>query len=115
MLVLCVQWQVVGRYLLNDSPTWTGPVALLVLYITALGRGGGRAPTCRHLGMSAGRRCCPAAGNVAEGLIHLCVLVFAVLRWPTPAGEWLTLKWTNETHAGVPEGWTICRSSSPAR
>jgi TRAP-type C4-dicarboxylate transport system permease small subunit len=36
-LVLCVQWQVVGRYLLNDTPTWTEPVALLlVLYITAL-------------------------------------------------------------------------------
>jgi TRAP-type C4-dicarboxylate transport system permease small subunit len=37
VLVVCVQWQVIGRYLLNDSPTWTEPFALLlVLYITAL-------------------------------------------------------------------------------
>jgi len=37
LLVLCVQWQVIGRYLLNDTPVWTEPVALLLLlYITAL-------------------------------------------------------------------------------
>jgi TRAP-type C4-dicarboxylate transport system permease small subunit len=37
-LVLCVQIQVVGRYVFNDTPTWAEALALLlVLYVTALG------------------------------------------------------------------------------
>ena len=36
--------------------------------------------------------------RVAEGLIHLCVLVFAVLMAQT-GWEWLTLKWDGQTHA----------------
>ena len=45
VLIACVQWQVLGRYLLNDSPTWTEPVALLlVLYITALAVAVGEEP-----------------------------------------------------------------------
>ncbi len=37
-VILCVQWQVFGRYVLNDTPTWAEALALLlVLYVTAFG------------------------------------------------------------------------------
>ena len=37
-VVLCVQWQVFGRYILNDTPTWAEALALLlVLFVTAFG------------------------------------------------------------------------------
>jgi TRAP-type C4-dicarboxylate transport system permease small subunit len=38
LLILCVQWQVFGRYVLNDTPTWAENLALLlVLFVTAFG------------------------------------------------------------------------------
>ena len=37
-VILCVQWQVIGRYVLNDTPTWAEALAmLLVLFVTAFG------------------------------------------------------------------------------
>lgn len=33
-IVLVQAWQVIGRYLLNDSPSWTEPVALLLMNTT---------------------------------------------------------------------------------
>ena len=37
-IIVCVQYQVVGRYLFNDTPVWAEGLALqLVLYVTALG------------------------------------------------------------------------------
>ena len=37
-VVLSVQWQVFGRYVLNDTPTWAEALAmLLVLFVTAFG------------------------------------------------------------------------------
>ena len=37
-IILCVQYQVIGRYVFNDTPTWAEGLALqLVLYVTALG------------------------------------------------------------------------------
>ena len=37
-VILCVQWQVFGRYIMNDTPTWAGALALLlVLFVTAFG------------------------------------------------------------------------------
>jgi TRAP-type C4-dicarboxylate transport system permease small subunit len=37
-VILCVQWQVIGRYIFNDTPTWAEALAmLLVLYVTAFG------------------------------------------------------------------------------
>ncbi len=105
LLVLCVQWQVLGRYVLNDSPTWTEPVALLlVLYITALAVAVG-VRDAGHLGLESLVALLPrAAQRVAEALIHACVLVFAVLM--AAAGwEWLTLKWSEpKPLLGVPEG-----------
>jgi len=37
-VILCVQWQVIGRYVLNDTPTWAEALAMLiVLFVTAFG------------------------------------------------------------------------------
>jgi TRAP-type transport system small permease protein len=37
-IVLSVQWQVFGRYIMNDTPTWAEALALLlVLFVTAFG------------------------------------------------------------------------------
>lgn len=35
-LVLVLAWQVIGRYVLNDSPSWTEPVALILMSVSAL-------------------------------------------------------------------------------
>ena len=56
LIVLCVQWQVIGRYLFNDTPTWTEGVALLAGALRDdAGGGGGRA------------RCRPPRPGVAAG------------------------------------------------
>ncbi len=37
-VIVCVQWQIIGRYVFNDTPTWAESLALLlVLYVTAFG------------------------------------------------------------------------------
>jgi TRAP-type C4-dicarboxylate transport system permease small subunit len=35
-LVLVLAWQVIGRYVLNASPSWTEPVALTLMSVSAL-------------------------------------------------------------------------------
>ena len=35
-MVLVLAWQVIGRYVLNDSPSWTEPVALTLMSVSAL-------------------------------------------------------------------------------
>ena len=50
-VVLCVQWQVFGRYVLNDTPTWAEALAMLiVLFVTAFGLGVG-VRDAGHIGM----------------------------------------------------------------
>jgi TRAP-type C4-dicarboxylate transport system permease small subunit len=34
--VLVLAWQVIGRYVLNDSPSWTEPAALTLMSVAAL-------------------------------------------------------------------------------
>ena len=36
-VILCVQWQVIGRYVFNDTPTWAEALAL-VLVLFEIGR-----------------------------------------------------------------------------
>jgi TRAP-type C4-dicarboxylate transport system permease small subunit len=104
-LVLCVQWQVVGRYLLNDTPTWTEPVALLlVLYITALAVAVG-VRDAGHLGLESFIQLLPAQlqpGFMA--VIHLLVALFGVLM--TSSGwQWMVLKWNEpKPMLGIPDG-----------
>jgi TRAP-type C4-dicarboxylate transport system permease small subunit len=105
LLVLCVQWQVVGRYLLNDTPTWTEPAALLlVLYITALAVAVGvRDGT--HLSLDLLAQALPAP--LARGLAVLAqALVAGFAGLMTQQGwAWTVMKWDEpKPMLGVPEG-----------
>lgn len=105
LLVICVQWQVVGRYLLNDSPTWTEAAALLlVLYITALAVAVG-VRDAGHLGMESLVELLPAPlRRVAKAMVQLSIMAFAVLMGLS-GWEWATLKWDEpKPILGIPEG-----------
>jgi TRAP-type C4-dicarboxylate transport system permease small subunit len=50
-IVIVVAWQVFGRYVLNNTPTWAESIALvLVLYVTLLGAAVG-VRDARHIGL----------------------------------------------------------------
>ncbi len=50
-VIIAVQWQVFGRYVMNDTPTWAEAVAmLLVLFVTAFGLAVG-VRDAGHIGM----------------------------------------------------------------
>lgn len=50
-IVVVVAWQVFGRYVLNNTPTWAESIALvLVLYVTLLGAAVG-VRDARHIGL----------------------------------------------------------------
>lgn len=103
-LVVCVQWQVIGRYLFNDTPVWTEPMALLlVLYITALAVAVG-VRDAGHLGLESFVALLPRRlQRVAEALIQVLVALFAVLM-AAGGWEWMQLKWDEpKPILGVPE------------
>jgi TRAP-type C4-dicarboxylate transport system permease small subunit len=94
-IILCVQYQVIGRYLFNDTPTWAEALALLlVLYVTALGvsvgvRDGG------HIGMESLISLLPPAWQHRfELLIHALVALFGAIM-AVSAWTWTTLKWSD--------------------
>ncbi len=92
-IVVCVQAQVIGRYAFNDSPTFTEPLALLlVLYVTALGVAVG-VRDAGHIGLESLVSLLPEAWRLRlEVLIHLLVGLFgAIMVWS--AGAWTLLKW----------------------
>ncbi len=104
-LILAVQLQVVGRYIFNDTPTWTEALALeLVLYITALGVAVG-VRDAGHIGLDSLIVLLPVSLRFkVEILIHILVAVFGgVMAW---AGWiWTRLKWAElDPMLGVPEG-----------
>lgn len=103
-LVVCVQWQVIGRYLLNDTPVWTEPMALLlVLYITALAVAVG-VRDAGHLGLESFVALLPRpVQRAAEALIQLLVALFAGLM-AAGGWTWMQLKWEEpKPILGVPE------------
>ena len=77
-IILCVQYQVVGRYIFNDTPTWAEALALLlVLYVTALGVAVG-VRDAGHIGMESLLVLLPEkVRNQIELLIHVLVILFA--------------------------------------
>ncbi|MDQ8020535.1 MAG: TRAP transporter small permease [Moraxellaceae bacterium] len=59
LIILCVLYQVFGRYIMNDTPTWAEALALLlVLYVTMLGTAVG-VRDAGHIGMESLLAICP--------------------------------------------------------
>ncbi|MDB5898219.1 MAG: transporter small permease [Ramlibacter sp.] len=83
LLILAVLYQVVGRYIFNDTPTWAESGAvLLVLYVTMLGMAVG-VRDAGHIGLESMLVLVPQGVRLLmERLIHVLVLVFGlVMAW----------------------------------
>jgi TRAP-type C4-dicarboxylate transport system permease small subunit len=104
-VVVCVQAQVIGRYVFNDTPTWAEALAmLLILYVTALGvavgvRDGG------HIGFDSMVRYLPERWQLRfELLIHALVGLFGALM-ASSGWLWTRLKWSEiKPMLAVPAG-----------
>lgn len=92
-VVLCVQWQVIGRYIFNDSPTWAEALAmLLVLFVTSFGLAVG-VRDAGHIGLESLVGLLPEKWqHRIEILIHALVAFFGVLMvqggWLWAAAKW---------------------------
>lgn len=105
LLIVCVQWQVFGRYVLNDTPTWAENLALLlVLFVTAFGVAVG-VRDAGHIGLESLVVLLPARWQRRiEFLIHALVGLFGVLM---VQGGWLwaRAKWgEKKPMLPVPDG-----------
>jgi len=83
LLLAAVIWQVFGRYVLNNTPTWAESLALLlVLYVTMLGCAVG-VRDAGHIGMELLGPLLPERLlTPMEILIHLLTLLFgALMAW----------------------------------
>lgn len=76
-VILCVQWQVIGRYILNDTPTWAENLALLlVLFVTCFGLAVG-VRDAGHIGLESLVGLLPESWqHRIELLIHALVAAF---------------------------------------
>jgi TRAP-type transport system small permease protein len=92
-VILCVQWQVIGRYIFNDTPTWAEALALvLVLFVTAFGVAVG-VRDAGHIGLESMVSLLPEKWqHRIEVLIHLLVASFGALMvyggWIWMAAKW---------------------------
>lgn len=79
LLLVAVLYQVVGRYVFNNTPTWAESGAiLLVLYVTMLGMAVG-VRDAGHIGLESLLVLVPAPARLGmERVIHLLVLVFGL-------------------------------------
>ena len=80
LLIAAVLYQVIGRYIFNDTPTWaeSGSV-LLVLYVTMMGMAVG-VRDAGHIGLESFLVLAPDAVRLKmELLIHALVLVFGAV------------------------------------
>jgi len=83
LLLAAVIWQVFGRYVLNNTPTWAESLALLlVLYVTMLGCAVG-VRDAGHIGMELLGSLVPARFHLPIGIAcHALTLAFgAVMAW----------------------------------
>ncbi len=104
-VILCVQWQVIGRYVFNDTPTWAEALAmLLVLFVTAFGLAVG-VRDAGHIGLESLVVLLPKKWqHRIEILIHVLVGIFGGLM---VQGGWLwaTVKWgEKKPMLPVPDG-----------
>ena len=80
LLIVAVLYQVIGRYVFNDTPTWAeGGAVLLVLYVTMLGMAVG-VRDAGHIGLESLLVLVPEGVRLKmELLIHALVLVFGLI------------------------------------
>ena len=105
LIILSVQFQVVGRYVFNDTPTWAESLALqLVLYVTALGVAVG-VRDAGHIGLESIVALLPERWRLRlEVVIHGLVGSFGALM-VTSGWMWTRLKWHDlKPMLGVPVG-----------
>jgi TRAP-type transport system small permease protein len=95
-VIVSVQWQVIGRYVFNSSPTWAEALAmLLVMYVTALGVAVG-VRDAGHIGLESMVSLLPESWRLKlEVVIHLFVAAFGVLM-AYSGWLWATLKWNEK-------------------
>jgi TRAP-type transport system small permease protein len=104
-VVACVQWQVIGRYVFNDTPTWAEALALLlVLYMTSLAVAVG-VRDAGHIGLESLVSLLPERLRLKlEIVIHALVAVFGFLMAKS-GWLWASMKWDEKKPMlGVPEG-----------
>ncbi len=95
-VILCVQWQVIGRYVFNDTPTWTEALALvLVLFVTAFGVAVG-VRDAGHIGLESMVTLLPETWQRrVQVLIHVLVGSFGGLM--VHGGSiWMAAKWNEK-------------------
>jgi TRAP-type C4-dicarboxylate transport system permease small subunit len=103
-VVVCVQYQVIGRYIFNDTPTWAEALALLlVLYVTAFGLAVG-VRDAGHIGLESMVALLPEAWQRRiEYLIHALVALFGALMVQS-GWLWTKAKWgETKPMLGVPD------------
>jgi TRAP-type C4-dicarboxylate transport system permease small subunit len=104
-VVLCVQWQVIGRYVFNDTPTWAEALAmLLVLFVTAFGLAVG-VRDAGHIGMESLIVLLPEKMRIKlEIFIHSLVGIFGALMVQS-GWMWASAKWQEKKPMlPVPDG-----------
>lgn len=104
-VIACVQWQVFGRYVMNDTPTWAEALAmLLVLFVTAFGLAVG-VRDAGHIGLESMVALLPERWQRRiERVIHVLVGLFGgFMAWG--GWVWASAKWgEKKPMLPVPDG-----------